>query len=1161
MIGTQKMTAPVRNGDDEIKPTGRFTRIDGELYYAIQDYDRLEPFLMSVVSDSDHWMFLSSNGGLTAGRGNPDRALFPYDPEDKIHQCHTHTGPRTALWVRYPDGGETFWEPFTQSSSDHYRVRRHLYKSEAGNAVIFEEVNQDLDLAFRYRWCFSEAFGFVRRATLANAGEAGVSVRLLDGLLNVQPYGVGVQVHQQRNCLADAYKHCRVDSATGLGIFALSSMITDRPEPGETMHATGVWSHGLPSPTVIFRAEQLDAFRRGEPVVPEPVLKGRKGAYLLHTSIKIGPGQLHHWHVVADVAQDQRGLVRLRKRLADGSALVKALHEDCRAGDLNLRRNVASADGMQATGSPIMTAHHFANVLFNNMRGGVFDRNYDVSGADLARFVAARNKGVADRHAGFFKALPDVSPAGAVVARAQAVGDADLTRLCYEYLPLYFSRRHGDPSRPWNHFDIRLKDEHGNRLLAYQGNWRDIFQNWEALCQSFPGFLPGIIAKFLNASTADGFNPYRITNDGIDWEVPDEDDPWSNIGYWGDHQIIYLLKLLESARAHDPRELGAMMRREVFSYADVPYAIKPYEQILKDPHDTIVYDKARAGRVAERVKATGADGRLLAGADGRVYHASLAEKLLVPALSKLSNLVVDGGIWLNTQRPEWNDANNALVGNGLSMVTLCYLRRYLAFCGELFNEVDGETLRISGGVARWLDGVFHVLQSHRPLLDNEKIGGAERKRLLDALGQTFGEYRRTLYAQGLDGKTDVPRERAVGFIDLSIRYIDHSIRASRRPDGLYHAYNLMDLSPSGDAVSVRHLYEMLEGQVAALSSGVLTTAEVLGVLEALPTSALYRPDQDSYVLYPDRELPGFLEKNVVPADLVEASALLRKLLERGDGRVILRDDDGRYRFGSGIHNAGRLSAELDALAGEPGMRELVDEEGAAVKDLFERVYNHKAFTGRSGGMYGYEGLGCIYWHMVAKLLLAVQECHARAVDGGADAQTIEALTAAYYRVRGGLGFNKTPLQYGAFPTDPYSHTPGFAGARQPGMTGQVKEEILTRRVELGVVIHDGRIRFSPDLLREEEFLKIESRFHYYAVDGGDNTIELPQGAIAFTVCQVPVVYQLVDGDASITVTGRDGGVEDIPGDTLTPGVCAEVFARSGRVTRIDVAIPRDRIVQ
>jgi hypothetical protein len=62
-----------------------------------------------------------------------------------------------------------------------------------------------------------------------------------------------------------------------------------------------------------------------------------------------------------------------------------------------------------------------------------------------------------------------------------------LRRLAGEYLPITFGRRHGDPSRPWNQFAIRLKDEYGNDLLSYEGNWRDIFQNWEALALSFPG--------------------------------------------------------------------------------------------------------------------------------------------------------------------------------------------------------------------------------------------------------------------------------------------------------------------------------------------------------------------------------------------------------------------------------------------------------------------------------------------------------------------------------------------------------------------------------------------------------------------------------------------------------------------------------------------------
>ena len=86
-----------------------------------------------------------------------------------------------------------------------------------------------------------------------------------------------------------------------------------------------------------------------------------------------------------------------------------------------------------------------------------------------------------------------------------------------EYLPLTFSRRHGDPSRPWNRFSIDLKNPDGSQKLNYQGNWRDIFQNWEALALSYPRSISNMVAKFLNAMTADGFNPYRITREGIDW--------------------------------------------------------------------------------------------------------------------------------------------------------------------------------------------------------------------------------------------------------------------------------------------------------------------------------------------------------------------------------------------------------------------------------------------------------------------------------------------------------------------------------------------------------------------------------------------------------------------------------------------------------------------
>ncbi len=101
---------------------------------------------------------------------------------------------------------------------------------------------------------------------------------------------------------------------------------------------------------------------------------------------------------------------------------------------------------------------------------------------------------------------------------AEKSGDVDMQRIVLEYLPLTFSRRHGDPSRPWNQFSIDIRNADGSDKLHYQGNWRDIFQNWEALAASYPEFAESFISKFVNASTADGYNPYRITKDGFEWE-------------------------------------------------------------------------------------------------------------------------------------------------------------------------------------------------------------------------------------------------------------------------------------------------------------------------------------------------------------------------------------------------------------------------------------------------------------------------------------------------------------------------------------------------------------------------------------------------------------------------------------------------------------------
>ena len=73
------------------------------------------------------------------------------------------------------------------------------------------------------------------------------------------------------------------------------------------------------------------------------------------------------------------------------------------------------------------------------------------------------------------------------------------------------------------------------------------------------------------------------------------------------------------------------------------------------------------------------------GSSNEVALVTLATKLIQVVIAKMANFIPGGGIWLNTQRPEWNDANNALAGYGLSMVTLYYLHRFVEFLTGLFE--------------------------------------------------------------------------------------------------------------------------------------------------------------------------------------------------------------------------------------------------------------------------------------------------------------------------------------------------------------------------------------------------------------------------------------------------------------------------------------------
>ncbi len=1110
--------------------TGKFVTIDGERYYEIQHFDAMQPFFISVASDSDIWMYLSSVGSLSAGRRNPDNALFPYYTDDKIADSASITGSKTIIRVK-SDGKFIVWEPFSELNEGLYAIDRSIAKCTSGNKLLFKEVNHDLGLTFSYLWTNADKFGIIRKSIVQNHSEKNVELEMLDGVQNLLPAGVDRQTQNEYSTLVDGYKKTELLSDSSLALLRMEAVLVDRAEPSESLRVNTVWSVGGARDGYLLSSVQLKKFRLGENIVHEQESKGVRGAYFVHCQLTLKSGESNSSYIVADLNKDADQVAELKKFLGTENDVIAQLEAGIAAGTSTLKGMVASADGIQHSADEHGTARHFSNTLFNVMRGGIYNDEYQIDGHVFHKHVKHFSKGIAEKHAKFLSQLNGNLIYSELLQLVKQQNDPQLNRLFQEYLPLTFSRRHGDPSRPWNNFNIKIKDDHGNKLLSWQGNWRDIFQNWEALSLSFPGYINSIIAKFLNASTIDGYNPYRITNEGIDWEEIEPDNPWSNIGYWGDHQIIYLLKLLELAASHHPESFKTLIDDDKFAYANVPYRIKSYAQIVENPKDTIRFDSKLHHEIHEAEKLMGSDARLLLNENGEVRLVSFTEKMLVTLLAKLTNMIPGAGIWMNTLRPEWNDANNALVGTGASMVTLYYMRRFVDFMYTLYQESKAEKWIVGNQIFELMIKVQQILQEYK----TNTVSGfdnVESRQFADKMGLAAEQYRNAAYSSDATTEKEINRSDLNIFFSLTLQHLDYNININKRADNLYHAYNLVKFTDN--SVEIRYLSEMLEGQVAVLSSGKLTAQECVELMDALRNSALYRADQHSYMLYPNKRLPLFMEKNIVPEEDLKKIDVLVTMLEKGDKSIISRDVNGKCHFNAGFNNAGFLQNKLEGLKAS-GAYDISAEEQKNILDLYEKVFDHQSFTGRSGTFYKYEGLGSIYWHMVSKLLLAIGENIEYAHMSGVSNDTIAKLKAHYFEVKKGIGANKNPGEYGSFPFDPYSHTPMMIGVQQPGMTGQVKEDIISRFMELGIKVEQGKIQIKPYLLRMDEFADSASGF--------------PE--ISFSYCSVPFVYRK-DGKTGTEVVFSNGSSEENDNYYLSSMVTEKIFSRSKEIQSVVV---------
>ena len=444
---------------------GTFVELDGEKFYCIKNYDCMEDFFMTITSSSDVWNFCWSHGGITAGRINSNHSIFPYYTVDKVSDLKNVTGSWTAVAVK--KNGETkIWQPFESLLSGlNYKtknctsIERNIYKNLNGTKIWFEEINKDLGLSFRYGWTSSAKFGLVKMSRIENISGSEMEISIVDGCRNVLPACINSNVQNENSTLIDAYKETDLDAESGLSFYIMSSVLTDRAEPSEGLLANTSW---FTCDGKIFLQENTPALfyeadGDTDKIESVPVTKGERGASYI--AQKISLKDKAEWYQVFDTFLTASKVASLKNMLKNKAAAADALKADMEATENLMTTYLSEADGIQETAEEMTCAHHRANVMFNIMRGGFYADNGKINAPDLFDFVKTRNKEKGEeleKILSSFKGKTSLSK-DVLEAALSETKDPQIQRLFMEYMPVIFSRRHGDPSRPWNKFSINLR--------------------------------------------------------------------------------------------------------------------------------------------------------------------------------------------------------------------------------------------------------------------------------------------------------------------------------------------------------------------------------------------------------------------------------------------------------------------------------------------------------------------------------------------------------------------------------------------------------------------------------------------------------------------------------------------------------------------------------
>ena len=196
------------------------------------------------------------------------------------------------------------------------------------------------------------------------------------------------------------------------------------------------------------------------------------------------------------------------------------------------------------------------------------------------------------------------------------------------------------------------------------------------------------------------------------------------------------------------------------------------------------------------------------------------------------------------------------------MVTVYYLKRFLKLFKNLIMSLEVDHVDVSVEVLSWFNEVENAVQenkgtSHTGISENDRMAYVSR------LGKIYENYRSEIYSKGFSTFEKLSLEKLEHCISLISNQFDETILDNRRKDGLFDAYNTININLQNQSMDVKKLDLMLEGQVAGLSYESEHLSDNIQTLQSLYSSSLYRSDMRSFILYPVKDIVPFLKKNII----------------------------------------------------------------------------------------------------------------------------------------------------------------------------------------------------------------------------------------------------------------------------------------------------------